>query len=358
MKGNDLAKRAKKLLKRWQGLVAHLSNVSVNSPFSRANTPESRAGTPTLNGLLRKNELLERPKSCTPDLGQPHGNGQPPGKKRKHPSSSSESSPPPPKIAPNSPGLKKMAPSSPGLKKIAPSSPGLKKITPSSPGLKSTKNRQGNGSIKSKKGVGGRRSSKSASPLTVTEQMDGEVKITGAASPLAVSDVSLERIPSLDAERVDSGTSIDSGFGTESSPVTNGFLKSPQPTADVYLPSDTRIQEDRISPDSCLSADTDSLQPGQPVECEMQTDSNKVTEYPFVPRVPPVISEPCLPPTDIPEEDLVVHRRELPSNMLAPQSEADGVNGTYNEEGVWTDWSANVSQRKGELLILPYVILE
>ena len=41
---------------------------------------------------------------------------------------------------------------------------------------------------------------------------------------------------------------------------------------------------------------------------------------------------------DIKAEDLAVHRKELPSNVVAPSTQADGINGVYNEDGVWCEW--------------------
>ena len=64
------------------------------------------------------------------------------------------------------------------------------------------------------------------------------------------------------------------------------------------------------------------------------------------------------PPSDIPEEDLGITRKDLPEDVVDPSSEADGINGCYNQDGAWCPWTDCVSQNDSNLVILPYVTLE
>jgi len=60
----------------------------------------------------------------------------------------------------------------------------------------------------------------------------------------------------------------------------------------------------------------------------------------------------------IPPENLIPNRKPMPVRCLdSPTIEADGVNGTYNDNGQWRDWTSLVERRNGELVILPYVNL-
>ena len=123
--------------------------------------------------------------------------------------------------------------------------------------------------------------------------------------------------------------------------------------------TDSRVQEDRIvlsdyiSPSTTngtnysftkLETETETLDDGDPTTSPTNTTSSD----PVIPKdFPPIESE-----------DLEVVRKDLPDELISTLAVADGVNGVYNERTEWCPWVANVEQRSSELLLLPYVILD
>lgn len=113
--------------------------------------------------------------------------------------------------------------------------------------------------------------------------------------------------------------------------------------------TDTRVQENRICLNQFIGNGTKNslLQQTTNIEIDNQIDTMTETNEIIPNEFPPI--EP---------EDLSLVRRELPENILSPENEADGVNGVYDPKNMWCPWDENVRQRDNELLLLPYVILD
>lgn len=252
----DLARRAKKLVKKWQKLVSnHFKNLSKGADVPKTGNGTKLPTNTQLNGLIKEND--ERPKSCT-DI-QPKT-----GLKRKRTSISAQSS-----------------------------------------------------------------------PLSERDlaKIDANKKRT----------IDVQKGPNL----VDNDINFDTRNSVQNGQhSTNTQLESKEPNVIVNvegaLSNSLSTQEDQ--------ADADDNQDDEWVA--VAEDSVNPT-----PALVPCPGSPE-PASDIPEEDLVVKRRELPEDIIDPMSEADGINGCYSQDGTWCQWSDTVSQNNSNLLILPYVILE
>ena len=252
----ELARRAKKLVKKWQKLVSnHFKNLSKSGELPKGgNGAKLPASVAQLNGIIREEE---RPKSCT-DIQQKIGS------KRKRTSISAQSSPL---------SEKDLANLDTNTKKIVET---VKKKTDLVDGCEKVKSSIPNG----------QHTLLGKSQLSSVEKGD---------SPLVHVD---------------------------------GLL----------MHEDETTSQDMNDDDDWIAVDEES--------------SN--TEV----VVAPSGSIGPEPPTDIPVEDLVVIRRDIPEDMVDPSSQADGVNGCYDKDGIWCTWTDCVSQKDGDLLILPYVTLE
>jgi len=250
----ELARRAKKLVKKWQKLVSnHFKNLSKSGELSKGgNSSKLAPSVAQLNGVVSEQE--ERPKSCT-DIKQIIGT------KRKRTSISAQSSP-------------------------------------------LSENDRVSLDSNSKDVVG----------------VSNKTNLVG----------SNKTINSLVSEQNGQHSFLEKGQKdlVGSSMVVDGLMKS----LDEATPHDQKDDIDWIAVDEDSSNVDAVLAPCESVAPE--------------------------PPTDIPEEDLAVVRRNMPEDAVDPSSQADGVNGCYNEDGVWCAWLDCVTQRDSSLLILPYVILE
>lgn len=61
---------------------------------------------------------------------------------------------------------------------------------------------------------------------------------------------------------------------------------------------------------------------------------------------------------EINERDYQNHALVNSSSLLNVDTEANGINGRYGEDGTWHPWSETMSYNEGNLIILPYVLLE
>ena len=256
----ELARRAKKLVRKWQKLVSnHFKNLSKSGELPKGgNGTKLPASVAQLNGVIREQE--ERPKSCT-DIQQKIGN------KRKRTSISAQSSPLSEKDRSNLDNSSKKA---------------LESIKKKCDLVDSDSNEKVRSSISAQNG---------RDTLLQQNQM-----------PSAV-------------DMVDGPLTLVDGL---------------QACQDNFLSQD-------INEDEWIAVDEDS-------------SSSKVLVAPS--SIGPE------PPSDIPEEDLVVVRRDLPEDIINPSSHADGINGCYNEDGTWCSWTDCLPQNDGNLVILPYVTLE
>jgi len=122
--------------------------------------------------------------------------------------------------------------------------------------------------------------------------------------------------------------------------------------------TDTRVQEDRIhSIDSgyqgTLSNDENSpsLSPDEklfmPIDSLITNVVNAKT-----------IAEDVIPDhfDDIEEEELHVTRKDFTDDPSSPNVHADGVNGNYDSDGRFCDWTEEIARK--DYSILPYVILD
>ena len=253
----ELARRAKKLVKKWQKLVSnHFKNLSKSGELPKGgNGAKLPASVAQLNGIIREEE---RPKSCT-DIQQKIGC------KRKRTSISAQSSP-----------LSE--------KDLANLDTDTQKIVES---------------VKKK-----------------TDLVDG-------------------------SEKVKSSVSVPNGQHTL---VENSEMPSVQKgDSSLVLVDGLLMHEDEST--------SQDMNDGEWIAVDEESSNTDIVVAPSG-NVGPE------PPTDIPEEDLVVIRRGLPEDIVDPSSQADGVNGCYDKDGTWCTWTDCVSQKDGDLLILPYVTLE
>ena len=250
----ELARRAKKLVKKWQKLVSnHFKNLSKSGELSKGgNGPKLAPSVAQLNGVASEQD--ERPKSCT-DIRQKIGS------KRKRTSISAQSSP-------------------------------------------LSENDRVSLDSNSKEVVG----------------VSNKTNLVG----------SIKNINCLASEQNGQHCSLEKGQRdlVGGSVVVDGLMKS----------MDESISQDQRDDTEWIAVDEDSSN----VDAVLAPCESVAPE----------------PPTDIPGEDLAVVRRNMPEDAVDPSSQADGVNGCYNEDGVWCAWLDCVTQRDSNLLILPYVTLE
>ena len=264
----DLSKRAKKLVKKWQKLVSnHFKNLS-KSVDSPSNISGKSTPTPQVNGIVR--ETIERPRSCNEIPLKK-------GVKRRRISISAESSPI--------------------------SDKDLRKVE-----------------------KGGRKGSD-----------EGSRKEDFVACQVENSD------------QIQNGKHNSLGDN-------NGLDRFA--SNEELLPSTSRLKTSGIIPQSSITGDLandanetegDWVAVPESTSC----DPSDLNEFVHVAMI--AAAE---PPSEIPEEDLAVKRKELPDDYVDPNVEADGVNGCFDEGENWCAWTDNVTQNDGNLSILPYVILE
>lgn len=314
-KNEDLSKRAKKLLKKWQALVSNHLKKSLKSD-SPLNFPVQ---TP-LNGYVKKPDEQERPSSkgsniiksgtSTPD--------RPVFKRKRVPTEHS------PLNFKNISSPKPASPRCQGSTNIK--KPKLAKLDA---GLKPNNKNKLN-------------ESESTLPNTETALRNN----VSAALPEHASNLNLnnERLqPNVTQSTPKQDTHLSSKNNRQDSPVKNGH-----PTSANFIatkPTDTRIQEGRIKElhSTKNSPSTDSGVSSSSNINPNETSHNDIQVKHFEP---------------IEEEELVVKRKEIPTDFISPNVEADGLNGVYNSTEVYVPWTEILLQRDDELQLLPYVILD
>jgi len=351
---DDLARRAKKLLKKWQTLVnSHLKTLNPSLNRSVQNNPASHSSTPTtlVNGLITNTGALpERPKSCTMELNE--NTLIVSGKKRKCLSVDSHKQGRASSLSPKSKAASPK-PEKGYLSKHEVTSPKIKVVS----SVGSPKNVTSNRKRKF-------RHRKVPSPYTISQiaqdfTMGTESKLTTFGEDTAFSRCS---------------SSSPEGFSI-SNIETNGDVNkhltgSLHPEVTVDTPSDTRIQEDRITSKNNVSVAFKDHHHTTVLECENSlvssqcshrvTMESKLTDNTQIQECGRVVDKEKLSneqnKLDIEPESLSVSRKEFPINIKSPSIEADGVNGTFND-ALWHDWSSMIHQSDNELIILPYLIL-
>lgn len=282
----ELARRAKKLLKKWQTLVNnHLK--SINPDFDLA-AAQVRARTPPVLTNGGGVKAMQPPRTSNAD--QPSTSTSVAGKKRKIPNTS-----------PNVDAIKRVK--------------GKKLPIRASPLLQAEK--------------------VSASP---TESIKAKQEIiNNADEPPPLSASTISRTPAI--EQPLSAKPVS----PVKAPALSARVEAPvQINITVDVASDSRIQENRI-------ADPEPLP--EPSE-QPNIDNYEQT------LIAGHSSADAIDPCNIACEDLEPHRRPLPEGgSISPSAQADGVNGTFDDAGEWRDWSSVMERRGGELVILPYVIL-
>lgn len=125
---------------------------------------------------------------------------------------------------------------------------------------------------------------------------------------------------------------------------------------DFVKDTDTRTQEDRISSldsgyQGTLSCDENSpsLSPDDKIFLPIEKTTELGEE---VRSTTPEHYEP------IEREDLEKQRKEIPDNPVSPKTEADGVNGIYDENDQFCDWTEEITYKEKDYHVLPYVILD
>lgn len=275
----ELARRAKKLLKKWQTLVNnHLK--SINPDFDLA-AAQVRARTPPV--LTNGGAVKVIQPSRTSNADQPSTSTSVAGKKRK---------------------IQNTSPNVDSIKRVQ----GKKIPVRASPLLQSAK--------------------VTTSPAEPTKAMQDNINSADKPQPLDACTIS--QTPMSEQPVV-------------AKPASPARVEAPTKiNISVDVASDSRIQENRI-------ADPDALP--EPSE---QANVDKY-EQTLIAGGP---SDVAMGSCDIACEDLEPHRRPLPEGgAISPSAQADGVNGTFDDAGEWRDWSSVMERRGGELVILPYVIL-
>ena len=325
----ELAKRAKGLVKKWQKLVInHLETLrNADSPING-----SGVSSPQINGTIRDSE-----KPASPSVDRAGKSkileGKKRGVKRKRNSCSSSE---------NSPVVFLKSDDS-----------------ESHPGTPNSGQDTGLGSQKS-----------NACSLLQTEPCQDKGYFS------SVSQSQLQTSPSGDKENLSSSTqttdlqspednsiiSVDSGIGSQPSVKKLDELNiESQAVAEDSELNSTLQDKTEIDSVSCMSQDSHENLPdtrwqsSSPNE-EMPSESNNASK---------VASN--LPDVDTTE---VAARQELPVDQESPASpvtkelvldvtaQANGVTGRFGGDGVWYDWTEVMPSSDGALQVLPYVILE
>lgn len=331
----DLARRAKNLIKKWK--VSVMNGVAHNDSNSR---PNSRAGSRESNNITNSHESSGKKRKRTSGVDSPVLN---------HVNKISR--------------MAASAGSSPRLKSSSPrpnKQTSNKKITPktSSPLIKTP-----NDGKRNKPNISSPLHNHSAVSNTqcTIEKNDTKLNVnTNIHSNLE------KPIPNI----VLNNKVIDNGHHhhhvTENSIVPK---HDKDETLVECIASDTRVQENRISsydsgyqgtlsceestPTNSVDLDDKVFKPIMtPTSCTQQLLTSQNQTSPSAVCGVPQTFEP------IAEEDLCVNRRELPEDMTAPDTPADGVNGVYNDNSEFCDWTDEVVWRDKDYHILPYVILD
>lgn len=117
--------------------------------------------------------------------------------------------------------------------------------------------------------------------------------------------------------------------------------------------SDTRVQENRIpSMDSGYQGDEHSPNESSQEDERFLPIEKPTNDTQSIPDLPPIPDsfEP------IEEEDLEVTRKDFTENPSSPSILADGVNGTYDANDTFCNWTDEIAH--GEFSVLPYIILD
>lgn len=112
---------------------------------------------------------------------------------------------------------------------------------------------------------------------------------------------------------------------------------------------DTRIQEDRIS---SIDSGYQGTLSDEHSPTEMSQDDKKFQPIDKPPDIP-IIPDSFEP---IEEEELAVERKDFSQDPSSPSTTADGVNGTFDPNGDFCNWTDEISH--GEFSVLPYIILD
>lgn len=308
----DLSRRAKKLVKKWQTLVSnHLKKTfKSDSPLNFPSTP------PPVNGLKLKSSEKNHDRPSSTELESK------PNLKRKR--TSAENSP-----------LNLRQSHSPGLT-YSPrsiSSPRNKLVRVVTEKTLSSSPR--NACVASKTLAKADEQNSASSVLNTDRLHNAEVQL---------------KTPVEGAKNHINNNTIKS--------VENGHSKLAVVTA-----TDTRCQEDRI--DSTTTGEIVSSSPDTLTDSLLlpHTDIQIVNSHQLSPRETLETqneTQEVTPRTfdSITPEDLALSRKQLPLDHLSPDVEADGVNGVYSTDDSYCSWSDIILQRNNELHLLPYVILD
>lgn len=190
---------------------------------------------------------------------------------------------------------------------------------------------------------------------------------------------------------VNANNRVDLNNGSVANELSASSDKSSNSSFDVDTPSDTRVQEDRLTSDKLkdifvefssqraishnvslnggienVSADAiqcyNAIDTSEHKECSSSLDSVQCcileSNVEFSKSELDVSGNSDVRCFDIEAEDLELHRRDLPSNSSSPSIESDGVNGTYDDLGAWHSWLDPMPCCSRDLVIFPYVIFD
>lgn len=317
----DIAKRAKNLIKKWQ------SQVSVMNQHPRNN----------LNGIVNNNDTNSRPNSRTGNKELHKNNNETSfkvGVKRKR--ASGENSPMP--VPPNRISSPLVRPSSPHVSRLT-----QKTSKSSSPRVSLQKNCVENRHGSPSSNINNTNATTSGRNTPVLNIK----KHTSSDNHKNIKTITNEKQLTFDVDVKRADETYNSSPNLQK---TKGFS--------VNTPSDTRIQENRISsnvlPETSDEKTTNSLDFNSRVFKPIATSSEPLTastETELSRSVPTAFEA-------IPEEELSVTRRELPDDIISPDIPADGINGVFNENNEFREWTDEVVWRDKDYHILPYVILD
>ena len=356
----ELSKRLKRIVKKWQALLVSLNSKKNSKSDSPSNFIPS---TGNINGTISKTELLERPKSrngndhpssCTPDQ-------QKKAKKRKL--TRAENSPLNPKPI-SSPKAKSSSPNlhlksnysstskshSPIPRRLGAGSPCISNVRSDSPKSNSKVHSPSTSSLNTKQ-----------SKVISKVDLNSVEKSVGIRKEIVYNNLNKTHI-----ERDVGNNQQKQKINISQNDLRNTAKITIHNFADIEKSKDTRIQENRIVEEAKHQFKNNSIDKKEThidhVEQKRMINKEKQDHYSenigsnesgnfILPK--------CFEPIE--SEELGINRRELPDNLLDVTSQADGVNGifsTENEKESWHDWTEVIPQRSNELHLLPYVILD
>ena len=356
----ELSKRLKRIVKKWQALLVSLNSKKNSKSDSPSNFIPSSGN---INGTISKTELLERPKSrngndrpsaCTRDQ-------QKKAKKRKL--TRAENSPLNPK--PISPKAKISSPNlhlksnfsstskshSPVLRRMGAGSPSISNVRSDSPKLNSKAHSPGTSSLNTKQ-----------SKIISKIDLNSAEKSVGIGKDIVYNNLNKTHIERgvVSNQQKQKGNISQHNLQNSAKITIHNF-------ADIEKSKDTRIQENRIIEEAKHELKNNNSIDKKETHIdyvEQKRMSNKEKRDHYSENIGSSESGSFIVPKSfepIESEELGINRRELPDNLLDVTSHADGINGifsTESEKESWHDWTEVIPQRSNELHLLPYVILD